>query len=182
MLRQDLLRGKHEAQRQPEDSSSRKQRLHEWPYHLYWESHSSTLGLQEHLKFKSNTYRCLVFMKGQVKDKIPRSIQEEIVQSLNNQPIKCLGKWCDASLKDHTNVNRLRQQAKVGMETIEKTQLLGKHKALMNQHGLLPRLTLPWILYETRTGKKWWNTPKGNTASLSSLSSKNAPRRCQLVT
>ena len=40
------------------------------------------------------------------------------------------------------------------METIEKTQLLGKHKALMNQHGLLPRLTKPLTLYEIRTGTK----------------------------
>ena len=93
------------------------------------ESHIQVcLILQAYMKFKSNTYRCLVITKGQVKDKGHLRITEI---STN--------KWCDASLKDHNTVNRLRQQVKNGMETIEQT--LGKHNALMYQHGLLLRLT-----------------------------------------
>ena len=62
-----------------------------------------------------------------------------------------LGKWFDASLKDDNNVNRLRQQVKDGMQTIDKTQLPCKYKAWMYQHGLLPRLIWPLTLYEIPT-------------------------------
>ena len=103
------------------------------------------------MKFKPNKSRCLIIRKGQVTDKFPLRIQEEVIPSLKKHPIKCLGKWFDASLKDHNNVNRLRQQVKDGMQTIDKTQLPGKYKAWMYQHGLLPRLIWPLTLNEIPT-------------------------------
>ena len=90
----------------------------------------------------------MVIRKGQVRDKFPLRIQEEVIPSPKKHLIKCLGKWFDASLKDHNNVNRLCQQVKDGMKTTDKTQLLGKHNAWMYQHGLLPRLIWPLTLYE----------------------------------
>ena len=56
------------------------------------------------MTFKPKKSRCL---KGQVTYKFPLRIQEEVIPSLKKHPIKCLGKWFDASLKDHNNVNGL---------------------------------------------------------------------------
>jgi len=91
-------------------------------------------------------------------------------------PIKCLGKWFVASLKDHNNVNRLRQHGKDGMQTIDKTLLPGKYNAWMYQHGLLPRLIWPLTLYEIPTTavevlertaskhlRKWFGVPPSFT-------------------
>ena len=85
------------------------------------------------MKFKPNTSRCLIIRKGQVTDKFALRIQEEVIPSLKKNT---LGKWFDASLKNHNNVNRLRQQVKDRMQTIDKTQLPAS--TMMYQHGLLP--------------------------------------------
>jgi len=61
------------------------------------------------MKFKTNKSRCLVIRKGQVKDKFLLRIHKEVILSLKYQLIKCLGKRFDASLKDHSNHNRLRK-------------------------------------------------------------------------
>ena len=103
------------------------------------------------MKFKPKKSRCLVIRKGKVTDKFPLCVQNETIPSLTNNPIKCLGKWFDASLKDGNNVSRLRNQVQEGMKTIDKTGLPGKYKAWMYQHGLLPRLTWPLTLYEIPT-------------------------------
>ena len=62
-------------------------------------------------------------------------------------PIKCLGKWFDASLNDRDNVRKLERQVEDGLKTIDHCRLPGKFKTWLYQHSLLPRLI--WsLMYE----------------------------------
>ena len=68
-----------------------------------------------------------------------------------DRPIKCLGKWYDVSLKDTNNISRTKNQLQDGLKLIDKTELPGKFKAWLYQHGLLPRFLWPLMLYEIAT-------------------------------
>ena len=91
-----------------------------------------------------NTYEtsCVFYMQFQLK------LQDEDIPSIVGNPIKCLGKWCDDSLQDVNNSKCLEQQGSEGLSNIDKSGLPGKYKTWMFQHGLMPRLTLPLMLYE----------------------------------
>ncbi|XP_052281123.1 uncharacterized protein LOC127878636 [Dreissena polymorpha] len=58
------------------------------------------------------------------------------------------GKWYDASLNDISSTNRTKNQLQEGLKQIDQTSLPGKFKAWLYQHGLLPRLMWPLMLYE----------------------------------
>ena len=98
--------------------------------------------------FKPRKSRSLIVTKGSVNKNIQFKIQGELIPSIIDSPIKCLGKWYDSTLKDARSVHSLLQQVGEGMRCIDKTGLPGKFKAWMFQHGLLPRLLWPLMLYE----------------------------------
>lgn len=75
-------------------------------------------------------------------------VQGEKIPSIIGNPIKCLGKWYDETLCDRTDISRIEQQVSEGMRNIDKTGLPGKFKAWIYQHGLLPRIAWPLLLYE----------------------------------
>ena len=92
-------------------------------------------------------------------------------------PIKCLGKWFDASLHDRDNVRKLEQQVEDGLKKIDRCGLPGKFKAWLYQHALLPRLIWPLMLYEvpnttvealeritSRHLRKWLGVPPSFTS------------------
>ncbi|XP_060076611.1 uncharacterized protein LOC132556244 [Ylistrum balloti] len=103
------------------------------------------------VKFKPRKSRCVVIKKGKVTRKFKLSIQQEEIPTIVDNPIKCLGKWFDASLNDSKNIKRLQSQVEEGLRRIDKSGLPGKFKSCMYQHGLLPRLTWPLTLYEVTT-------------------------------
>ncbi|XP_060062635.1 uncharacterized protein LOC132543183 [Ylistrum balloti] len=103
------------------------------------------------MKFKPRKSRCVVIKKGKVTRKFKLSIQQEEIPTIVDNPIKCLGKWFDASLNDNKNIKRLQNQVEEGLRRIDKSGLPGKFKSWMYQHGLLPRLTWPLTLYEVTT-------------------------------
>ena len=105
------------------------------------------------MNFKPQKSRCMVIRKGQVTKKCPLLIQNEEIPSIVDKPIKCLGKWFDATLKDHNNVQRLKQQVEEDMRKIDKTGLPGKFNAWLYQHASPPRLTWPLMLYEIPTSR-----------------------------
>ena len=136
LIIRELLKGKHVDQRQPvgyvfPQTGASWMTLPSLLSHIQarWilQSLEDTVSWAR-MKFKPNKSRCLIIRKGEVTDKFPLRIQEEVIPSLKKHSIKCLGKWVDAILKDHNNVNRLRQQVKDRMQTIDKTQLPGKYK------------------------------------------------------
>jgi len=99
------------------------------------------------MKFKPAKSRCLVIKKGQLTKKFTLEIQGEEIPSIVGNPIKCLGKWYDDTLKDVNNSRRLQQQTTERLVNIDKSGLPGKFKVWIFQHGLLPRLLWPMMLY-----------------------------------
>ena len=52
------------------------------------------------LKFKARKSRSLIIKRGRVTGKFKLKVQKEEIPSIIDSPIKCLGKWFDASLND----------------------------------------------------------------------------------
>ena len=83
------------------------------------------------MKFKPVKSRSLVIRKGAVTDKFKLTIQGVEIPTITNNPIKCLGKWFDASLSDKAAQKRLQEQVEVGLGKIDKSDLPGKFKSLI---------------------------------------------------
>ena len=100
------------------------------------------------MRFKPRKSRALVIRKGQPTKKFNLTVQGEDIPSIMDSPIKCLGKWYDATLQDGNNIKRIKNQLTEGLKQIDKSGLPGKFKAWLFQNGLLPRLMWPLMLYE----------------------------------
>jgi hypothetical protein len=105
------------------------------------------------MKFKATKSRSLIIKNGKPKvgkptDRFILRVQNEEIPSITTSPIKCLGKWFDASLQDGDNVKKLETQVKDGLLKIDRSNLPGKFKAWIYQNALLPRLIWPMMLYE----------------------------------
>ena len=110
-------------------------------------------GLDETAKWANMTYkpwksRGVVIRKGKVTNMFKLFILEEEIHSHTNNPIKCMGKWFDSTLKDKTSQDRLQQQVQEGLSRIDKSGLPEKCKVWTYQQGLLPRLVWPLMVYE----------------------------------
>ena len=103
------------------------------------------------MKFKPRKSRGLIIKKGQPTQRFNLQVQGEDIPSIMDNPIKCLGKWYDATLQDGENIKRINNQLKEGLKAIDRTGLPGKFKAWLFQNGLLPRLMWPLMLYEIAT-------------------------------
>ena len=62
--------------------------------------------------------------------------------------MKCLGKYFDDTLGDTRNVSDTTKQLDTWMTTIDKSALPGKYKAWIYQHGVLPRVLWPLLVYD----------------------------------
>lgn len=71
-------------------------------------------------------------------------IQGEVIPPIDENPIKCLGKWYYFSLMDRTNVARMEKHIEERQRKIKGLGLPIKFKAWLHQHGLLLRLI--WLL------------------------------------
>ncbi|XP_063420791.1 uncharacterized protein LOC134706007 [Mytilus trossulus] len=100
------------------------------------------------MAFKPRKSRALIIRKGKSTHQVELKVQGEVIPSIIDNPIKCLGKWYDDSLSDKNNIRKIEQQVSEGMRNIDKTGLPGKLKAWIYQHGLLPRISWPLMLYE----------------------------------
>jgi hypothetical protein len=100
------------------------------------------------MKFKPRKSRSLIILKGRVTQKYQLSVQGESIPSIVDNPIKCLGKWYDDTLGDQNNIKKIQQQVEESMRNIDKTCLPGKFKTWIYQHGVLPRIAWPLMLYE----------------------------------
>ena len=69
------------------------------------------------MKFKAVKSRSLIIKKGKTKDRFVLRVQNEEIPSTKN-PIKCLGKWFDASLADKDNVKKLENQVEERATTL----------------------------------------------------------------
>ena len=99
------------------------------------------------MKFKPSKSRSISIIKGKVVDQ-RFCIGETPIPMVSEQPVKSLGRWYNANLKDADQVDQLREQTIKGLVTIDKTLLPGKLKVWCLQFGLLPRLMWPLTIYE----------------------------------
>ena len=124
------------------------------------------------MKIKPNKSRSISIVKGELKD-VKFCIGDDPIPTVSEQPVKSLGRWYNASLRDKDQVQQLRQVIISGLDNINKIPLPGKLKLWCLQFGLLPRVMWPLTLYEVPlttvermeraiTGyvKKWLGVPR----------------------
>ena len=100
------------------------------------------------MDFKPTKSRSLVLEKGKVVDKHRFTVGGVTIPTLREKPVKSLGKIFNSSLKDTSSVQLMKEDLRDWLEAIEKTGLPGKYKAWMYQHGVLPRLLWPLLVYD----------------------------------
>ena len=100
------------------------------------------------MKFKPRKSRSVVIVKGKIESRYCFRIQGTDIPTIKDSAIKCLGKCYDETLNDSENVKRFKQQVSSGLAKIERSLLPGKYKLWFYQHGLLPRLSWPMLMYD----------------------------------
>jgi hypothetical protein len=100
------------------------------------------------MEFKPAKSRSLVLRRGKVQKHLRFKINGQTIPTVSEQPVKSLGKWFDDTLKDKDSIQKMVKQTELWMETIEKSGLPGKLKTWCYQHGVLPRLLWPLLMYE----------------------------------
>ena len=100
------------------------------------------------MKFKPKKSRSLSLRKGKVAEDIRFSIAGQPIPTVSQEPVKSLGRWYDASLKDTKRGKETLEQTAEGLQAIEKSGLQGKHKLWCLQHMLIPKLLWPLLVYE----------------------------------
>lgn len=75
-------------------------------------------------------------------------IDEEPIPTVAEKPVKSLGRWYDASLKDTVQVDEVKEVTNHALKIIDSTLLPGSLKLWCLQFGLLPRLMWPLTVYD----------------------------------
>ena len=129
--------------------------------------------------------RALVIIKGQVSSR-RIEINGKPIQSIQEEPVRFLGKWYNASLGEKEQIEGIVKVVKADLKKVEKCPLPGRYKAWMVQHMLMPRLMWPLSIYNvpmttvehiqkliTQSLKRWLGLPKSlSTACFYSKSAK----------
>ncbi|KAL1276034.1 hypothetical protein QQF64_035657 [Cirrhinus molitorella] len=100
------------------------------------------------MEFKPEKSRSLVLRKGRIQDWFRFRIKDTIIPMVQERPVKSLGKWYRADFNDTQSVREMMIQVDTWMTSLEKSGLPGKYKAWGYQHGVLPRLLWPLLVYE----------------------------------
>ncbi|VDI39736.1 Hypothetical predicted protein [Mytilus galloprovincialis] len=134
----------------------------------YIEAKWILLGLGEvvtwaRMKFKPRKSRSMILRKGQIKTKFKLKIQGDEVSTLVDDPIKCLGKWFDDTLKDNTSVKTVQKD--IGLysrssqlqlpltSTLEECKVLKSRRVMTLRDSKDSKISKAGI--QTRTGRKW---------------------------
>lgn len=98
--------------------------------------------------FKPAKSRSLVLKRGKVTDKFRFSLDGTQIPSVTEKPIKSLGKTFDCTLKDAASIKATNRELEAWLTAVDKSGLPGKFKAWIYQHGVLPRILWPLLVYE----------------------------------
>ncbi|KAJ3603877.1 hypothetical protein NHX12_028618 [Muraenolepis orangiensis] len=109
-------------------------------------------GLEElvewaRMRFKPAKSRSMVLRKGKVVDKFRFNIADTAIPSISEKPVKSLGKVFDCSLRDTTSIQSTCTELDGWLKSVDKSGLPGKFKAWVYQHGILPRILWPLLVY-----------------------------------
>ena len=91
---------------------------------------------------------CMIIKKGRLTERFTMNVQGEMIPSIVQNPVKCLGKWLDDSLEDTRYNKNVNYQLRQWLRSIDRTCLLCKYKTWIYQHGVLSRLMWMMILYK----------------------------------
>ncbi|XP_061896833.1 uncharacterized protein LOC133645919 [Entelurus aequoreus] len=100
------------------------------------------------MSFKPAKSRSLVLKKGKVADHFRFTVGGYLIPTVTERPVKSLGKIFDSSLKDAVALQQTKSDLTSWLTAIDKSGLPGKFKAWMYQHGVLPRILWPLLIYE----------------------------------
>lgn len=100
------------------------------------------------MEFKPAKSRSLVVKKGKVTDQFRFSLGDIQIPSVGEKPVKSLGKIYDCTLKDTASLQTTTKQLGIWLTAVDKSGLPGKYKAWIYQHGILPRLLWPLLVYD----------------------------------
>ena len=108
-------------------------------------------GLEKMVKwarmhFKATKSRSMVLRKGKVAE-IRFNIEGTPIPTITEKPVRSLGKVFDCTLKDTTSIRSTCDQLDNWLKAVEKSGLPGKFKAWIYQHGILPRILWPLLVY-----------------------------------
>lgn len=84
-------------------------------------------------------------------DKFQIQVQGKVIPLIEEDPVKCLGKWYDTTLNDRSRVSRTERQTEELLKKIECSGLQAKFKGSLFQHGLQPRLM--WLRAHDISGR-----------------------------
>ncbi|KAF0045901.1 hypothetical protein F2P81_002430 [Scophthalmus maximus] len=99
------------------------------------------------MEIKPSKSRSISIVKGQIVNE-RFHINNELIQTILENPIKSLGRWYKPDLKDSEQVEQLKHDAISGLKQINSTALPGRLKLWCFQFGLLARLMWPISMYE----------------------------------
>lgn len=92
------------------------------------------------MSFMPAKSRSLVLTKGKVNTKFCFRLGEHLISSVTEKPVKSLGKVFNCSLYDRDSIKATSADLKGWLRTVDKSGLRGRFKALIYQHGILPRI------------------------------------------
>ncbi|XP_049324773.1 uncharacterized protein LOC125789951 [Astyanax mexicanus] len=100
------------------------------------------------MSFKPSKSRSMVLKRGKVLDKFRFSVNGVVIPSITEKPVTSLGKVFNCSLRDTASVQSTIKKLEAWLSTVDKSGLPGKFKAWLYQHGILPRILWPLLVYE----------------------------------
>ncbi|RXN17451.1 hypothetical protein ROHU_008023 [Labeo rohita] len=104
------------------------------------------------MEIKPSKSRSVSVVKGKLSEQ-RFYVGKEPIPTVAEKPVKSLGRWYHATLKDTEQVDQLMKDTICGLESINKTKLPGRLKLWCLQFGLLPRLMWPLTIYEVPISK-----------------------------
>lgn len=100
------------------------------------------------MSFKPAKSRSLVLRKGKVADEFRFCLGDTRIPSVSEMPVKSLGKLFTSDLKDKVARQAASDDLSSWLSTVDRSGIPGKFKAWNYQHGILPRLLWPLLIYE----------------------------------
>lgn len=70
------------------------------------------------------------------------------IPSITEKPVTSLGKTFDCSLRDTASIQATTPKLEAWLSAVDKSSLPGRFKAWLYQHGILPRILWPLLVYE----------------------------------
>ena len=98
---------------------------------------------------KSSKSRALVLVGGRVVESVSLSFGGELIPNVTEKPIKFLGRWIRADVKDTVAIEETGRQLKVWMGRLDESGLSGLEKCWGYQYLVLPKMKWPLAIYDT---------------------------------